>query len=77
MQGTIKEGLMNRFKEFRRVPRKRSQQGSNNSHFIPKRPKFPGHTCALDTLDAIMKPPSIPPGEDETSFERHRKVIYM
>ena len=73
MQETIKVGLVNRFKEFRRFPRKRTQQESKSPlQSIPNKSRYPAQTCALDT---IMKPPNIPSGKDETSHERHKKVI--
>ena len=34
------------------------------------KPKSPG-------VDSIMKPPKVPPGEDETSFNRHNKVLIL
>ena len=64
---TFKEcGKVNRLKEFRRNPRERvATAGRGGQHYMKtakEKPKYPW-------VDSIMKPPAIPPGEDETSFE--------
>ena len=28
-------------------------------------------------IDSIMKPPTVPPGEDEASFKRHNKILIL
>jgi len=62
---------MNKFKEFRRAPKRK---GPNNNNDQQKQAKLEKPKCPGDTVEVIMKPPTIPSGEDETSFERHKKV---
>lgn len=71
MQSSVKQSLMNRFKELRRTPKERApSSGESSKKIVPQKRKSPG-------LDSILKPPEIPPGEDETSFKRHNKVLQM
>ena len=37
---------------------------------VVKKPKLPG-------VDSVMNLPTIPPGEDVTSFQRHNKVLLI
>ena len=61
--------MINRFKEFRRLPRNPTES-DKEKNLVKENPKMPG-------VDAIMKPPIIPPGEDQTSFERHNKRLVL
>ena len=65
--------LINRFKEFNRIPKPKEEcrstiDGSPTSHVA--KPKFPGIT------HSVIKP-TIPPGEDTVSYERHIKALQM
>lgn len=71
MQSSVKQSLMNHFKELRRTPEERApSSGESSKKIVPQKRKSPG-------LDSILKPPEIPPGEDETLFKCHNKVLQM
>ena len=62
--------LINRFKEFNRNPKeRRSKVGASPSNHVTKQ-KSPGITCS------VVKP-TVPPGEDSISYERHVKALQM
>lgn len=64
--------LINRFKEFNRTPKEKHRLntgGGSPSNYVAK-PKSPGITRS------IVKP-TIPPGEDAVSYERHIKAMQM
>lgn len=64
---------MNRFKEFRRSPKVVKPPVESKSKHSPRseaKAKQPG-------CDLIMKSPTVPPGEDDTSFKRHNKLLIM
>ena len=61
--------LVNRFKEFRR-PKKPRKPPSNDSATPVKAGKRPGITNSVTR-------PTIPPGEDAVSFERHTKALQI
>ena len=69
-QASIKQSLINRFKEFRRNPKEKESSAEGKQEQPKEKPKYPG-------IDFIMKPPSVPPEEDQTSFERHNKVLLL
>lgn len=63
--------MVNRFKEFRRSPKeKRSIPDDKQIKTARDKRKIPG-------VDSILKSPSIPVGEDETSFQRHNKILIL
>ncbi len=61
--------MINRFKEFRRFPKDRPSSSEDRKRTSA------GHVKKAPALDLVMKPPEIPPGEDETSFKRHNKLL--
>lgn len=70
-QASIKQSIMNRFKEFCRTPKVYKVESKSKS--LPRsetKSKQPGS-------DWLLKSHIIPPGEDETSFKGHNKLLMM
>ena len=71
IQGSLVQGLKGRFKERRRTkkPRTATKSPSEEADHKPHPPKGPA-------LKALELPP-IPAGEDDTSFERHNRILKL
>ena len=70
MQGAIIVGLKNRFKERRRTKKPRTPKAESTEVLLSLQPKKGPATNKLEV-------PAIPPGEDNTSFERHNRILKL
>ena len=72
LQGAIVQTLCDRFKELRRPLRTTVTPSQKTDHHPKKQKDSKAQTPAMAIL---CKPPALPPGEDETSLNRHIKIL--
>eukprot|EP00731_Ephydatia_muelleri_P000801 Em0001g801a len=71
-EGAIVQTLCDRFKELRRPLRTTVTPFQKTDHHPKKQKDSKAQTPAMAIL---CKPPALPPGEDETSLNRHIKIL--